>query len=249
MISMRPIILLTCSTMEFPSDARPGQIEADSTPIRRQGVLENYLRCAGLTGGAPLILPNTAPADAVDAAVKSADGLLLTGGGDVRAELYSLPDHPTMSHIDDLRDATEQAAIRHAMKLAKPILCICRGIQILNVALGGTLIQDIPSLPAPGAGKKRVNHQSDHPINIQAGTALCGMWGQRLDVNSSHHQALDKIAPTLKPVAWSDDGIVEAVEPADGYPLLAVQSHPERLAETQGRFLAVFKWLIDAARK
>jgi putative glutamine amidotransferase len=253
---MRPVILITCSAIapaekpihagEMSACALPkARLEADATVARREGILASYVQCVEMVGGAPLLLPNTAQAEAVSAAVKVAQGLLLTGGGDVAGELYSRPDHPSMGHIDAIRDRTETLAIAEALRLRRPILGICRGIQILNVALGGTLIQDIPSRPAGG-----IDHQADHAIRIETSSVLASLWpAAEMLVNSSHHQAVDTPAGELRVTARAPDGIVETLESVDGQDILAVQFHPERLGQRDEKFLAFFRWLVEKARK
>jgi putative glutamine amidotransferase len=260
---MRPIILLTCTRLTSdsrwpaPASARtdcqptelPAACEADTSIGTRNGLLMSYARSVVLAGGAPVLLPNVPDDDAIAAAIEAAGGLLLTGGGDVDGALYGRGNHPTMSNIDHDRDQTETIAIRLAMKHRLPILGICRGIQVMNVALGGTLIQDIPSTDGKSAAAE-VNHVADHAVRLTGGSELSSLWGATaMTVNSSHHQAADQIGSSLKPIAWAPDGVVEALESADGYPLLAVQCHPERLAHKSREFLAVFRWLVDRAGK
>ena len=235
---MRPLILLTCNTLSETQKV----CEADTTVARRHGLLVSYINSVVQAGGAPLLLPLTADADAVEAAVAAAAGLLLTGGGDVAASLYGMADHATMSGIDAHRDRTEQLAIAAARPKRLPILGICRGIQIVNVLAGGTLVQDIPSQASA------VNHQRPHPIRTKEGSLIARLWGANLEVNSTHHQAAGNVGDGLSPTAWASDGVIECLESADDYPLLAVQSHPERLSHCDARFLAVFQWLIAKAR-
>jgi putative glutamine amidotransferase len=264
---MRPVILLTCTEVTKdtgdPSRQRPHALcDADTSDCRRDGLLMSYVRSVAAAGGTPLLLPNVPDAAAVESAIGAAQGLLLTGGSDVAAELYHARPHATMSAPDHDRDRTEMLAIQAAMRLRRPILGICRGIQVLNVALGGTLIQDIPShlaaarpaaplstAEAPSA-KSPLGHGNNatHDIQVDAGSILAGLWGEgSCQVNSSHHQAIDRPAGELRVIARAADGIIEAAQSADSYPLLALQCHPERLAHKEPRFAAVFAWLIRAA--
>ena len=259
---MRPIVLLTCGGSAAPTDggsARGGAsgtpVPADFGPSGRAGVKIAYIRSVEAAGGAPLLLPNCPDAEAVAAAVEVADALLLTGGGDIHPQLYGQSAHPSVKRVDTVRDATEALAVRQAVRRGVPILGICRGIQVLNVALGGTLIQDIPShlvaAPASQAGAEAaaLNHSgTDHTVRVEGGSTLADIWPAcELLVNSRHHQAVDRLAGQLKASAWAPDGIVEGVESSDGSPLLAVQCHPEDLSAERQEFLAPFGWLVERA--
>jgi putative glutamine amidotransferase len=247
--------------------------DPDTSDCRRDGLLLSYARSVAAAGGAPVLLPNLPDPEIVEAAVRASAGLLLSGGVDVAADAYGCRPHATMDGPDRLRDATERLAIEAAMRLGRPILGICRGIQVLNVVLGGSLIQDIPSHKAAQAGEpeKPRHPQEDlgvapeitpgvtpvahggnvmHEIVIDGGSILHDLWRlTTLPVNSSHHQAVAEVAPSLKVIARAADGIVEAVQAADGYPMLAVQFHPERLAHKDEQCAALFRWLVAAARR
>ncbi len=224
----------------------------DTRRGQRCGLKVHYIRAVQRAGGAPVLLPNSPDPEHARAAAARADALVLTGGGDVDPALYGQAAHPATANVDADRDATEAAAIAEVMARGRPILAICRGIQMLNVALGGTLIQDIPtSLPAGLADAPcQVNHAgSDHPVRLQAGSLSARIWGGReATANRRHHQAVDDLAGALKATAWAPDGIIEAAESTDEYPLLALQCHPEDLWEDP-RFLAPFRWLVDQAAK
>ena len=209
-----------------------------------------YVREVERAGGTPLILPVTTDPATVERAIASLDGLLLTGGGDVDPVLLGEDPHPRVRLVDPERDATEVAAIRAAVREGAPILGICRGIQILNVALGGKLIQHIDE-GRPGAvchSQHSVVPGPSHPIDVVAGSLLAGLVGEgRHWVNSHHHQAVGELAPGLVATARASDGIVEAVESSEGKPILGVQFHPERTAEKDPESRAFFRWLVDRA--
>jgi len=280
---MKPVILLTCSgrrvDLAAPAvNSESCECKADIDGAGRWCLKSSYICAVEAAGGAPVLLPNSADQSNVRAAVAAAGGLLLTGGWDIDPSCYGRAAHASVKVTDPTRDATELAAIAEAMRLRKPILGICRGIQILNVALGGTLIQDIPScnagiLPAscdagfqpascnanfqPASDKTTrrrleacttINHAGrDHSISTQRGSVIASLWGESIIVNSRHHQAVERIADGLAATAWSDDGIVEAVQSADAYPLLAVQSHPEDIWPLRRELLAPFEWLVKNA--
>jgi putative glutamine amidotransferase len=191
-----------------------------------------YVRALDRAGLVPLALPTLLAPERAVAALEGMRGLVLTGGEDVEPARYGATPHPQLEDVDPTRDAAELALIAAARARRLPILAICRGIQILNVALGGTLYQDLGS-ERPGP----VNHSGDdsrHPVRIEPGSLLERTLGARAaTVNSRHHQAVRDLAPGLRAVAWAEDGLIEAAEPADaGAPwTLAVQWHPEDLTE------------------
>jgi putative glutamine amidotransferase len=167
------------------------------------------------------------------------DGLVLTGGEDVDPELYGQPRHERLSTVNRLRDDTEIALVRAAREARKPVLAICRGPQLLNVALGGTLIQDIASC-VPGAldhdaeGVHDVRNVRAHDVNIEPGSRVARAVGQtHIKVNSLHHQSVLDPAPGLRVTARAPDGIIEAVESDnDDWWALAVQWHPEEMNDS-----------------
>lgn len=156
----------------------------------------------------------------------SCDGLILCGGGDLESSLFGQENQG--SHPPDVaRDQAELELFRAFSQAGKPILGICRGMQVINVALGGDLIQD---LPAP----VRIFHSAGecdlvHPVRCLEGSFLHQLYGPLLPVNSLHHQAVDRLGKGLRAIAWSESGVVEALD-CPGQPILAVQFHPERMA-------------------
>jgi putative glutamine amidotransferase len=180
------------------------------------------------------------------------DGVLLGGGGDVDPARYGQAARPEANlEVDAERDATDFAVFERAWKESAPVLGICRGLQVVNVALGGTLVQDIPSdrpsevrHEAPAAEKTR----RDHSVRIADGSRLRAIAGAgELPVNSRHHQAIDAPAGALAVTATSPDGLVEAVEGVDGRWILAVQWHPENLIG-DGASERLFAEFVDAVR-
>jgi len=201
----------------------------------RVRVNEAYTSALASVGLIPLVLP---PVDAAmaTAALDDVAGLVLTGGEDVGAEHFGQAAHPAMGTPHPGRDEYELALARSASERRMPTLAICRGAQVVNVALGGTLIQDIPSLRPSAANHDLSARRAErvHALAIDQGTSLAHIVGDTaITVNSSHHQAVDKVAPPLRASATSPDGIVEALEPktADWW-MIAVQWHPEELTAT-----------------
>ncbi|MCS7005447.1 MAG: gamma-glutamyl-gamma-aminobutyrate hydrolase family protein [Cytophagales bacterium] len=173
--------------------------------------------------------------------LKNVSGILITGGNDINPDLYGCwYELPRCGKLDTSRDALELWLIRYALANGIPLLGICRGHQILNVALGGTLIVDIPTdMPTSNIrhGKKN-GHDAEHSLQIVQDTLLYKiLQSDSLTINSSHHQAVGKIAPSLKASAYAPDGIVEAIEPIEPQSfknfILGIQWHPERMKDTQ----------------
>jgi putative glutamine amidotransferase len=187
------------------------------------------LRSAGLL---PFVLPVLEPEDA-DAALEGVAGLVLTGGEDVDPGRYGAPPHPALGEVHPGRDGFETALVHAARARALPTLAICRGVQILNVALGGSLVQDIAT-----EWTNPIVHDGDwartarvHEVDVTPGSRLARALGtERPVVNSMHHQAVGTVASSLATVARAPDGIVEGVEwPADDWWMVGVQWHPEEL--------------------
>ena len=213
------------------------------TDAGRERVALNTAYVSALTraGLLPLVVPPLIdPADA-GAVVDATRGLVLTGGEDVDPTRYGAAPHPRLEETDHGRDALELELIRSARARHRPILAICRGIQVLNVALGGTLYQDLQS-ERPGP----IDHQDKtgcHAIRVAPDSLLHRtLRTAAATVNSRHHQAVRDLAPGLRATAWAEDGLVEAVE-WDAPWMLAVQWHPEDFTE-----MALFAGFAQAVR-
>jgi len=242
----RPLIGITVGCRHEPGGGGFGKRHVAGTPT-------TYTDAVVRAGGAPLLLPWTDEPDVIAAVAEAIDGLLLSGGGDLLADSYGARTHAAESHQDAVRDRLEFEAIRCAMGRNLPILGICRGVQTLNVALGGTLIQDIPD-QYPAADRHHTigdDHAPDHEIDIVPGSLLAEVVGAaRVLVNSRHHQAVGDVAPGLRINCRSRDGIIEGLESVDGTPVLAVQCHPESHWERFPAFPKLFGWFVsEAARR
>jgi putative glutamine amidotransferase len=193
----------------------------------RIGLPAGYIEAVRRAGGAPWLLP--AGETDLDAFLEVIDALILPGGGDVAPALYGGADHPEIYGVDAGRDESEIRLVRHAVESDLPLLCICRGAQVLNVALGGTLIEHLPDVvgeSTPHRGRPRGH--VPHPVDLVAGTRLEKLLGRPPAApSSSHHQAIRKVAPGLAVTAHAPDGTIEAVEMASHRFLIAVQWHPE----------------------
>jgi putative glutamine amidotransferase len=219
-----------------------------------------YIRAIAMAGGVPLLAPNLPQKNLARDMVAQANGIMLTGGDDLQPDLYdtNLPKHikAKAGGVDPTRDLFEFLLIEEALRQRKPLLAICRGPQVLNVALGGGLITDIPT-ERPGAMKHQIKgkaHKLAHTLEIEPDTLMHRIFRRAtLRINSAHHQAVGELAPMLRATAWTRDGIVEAVEliqkDAAGAPfLLGVQFHPERLIDEHPEFIRVFKAFVKACR-
>jgi len=188
-----------------------------------------YVRALTRAGLIPLLVPPVLEPDAACAALDRVQGLVLTGGEDVEPSRYRAVPHPKLGETDAVRDAVELALIAGAERRRLPILAICRGIQILNVALGGTLYQDLAS-ERGGGPIDHTDTAARHALRVEPHSLLHRTLGTAAaSVNSRHHQAIRELAPALRATAWAEDGVIEGVERRDGAAswTLAVQWHPE----------------------
>ncbi len=212
----------------------------------------DYLTSLERAGATPRVLD-----PAVDRAadiLDECDGVLLTGGADVDPARYGAEDrHPALK-LDSVRDAYEIVLAREALARDMPLLAICRGVQLLNVAAGGTLVQDIPT-HRPSAvvhGQRQPLTSTPHTVRILEGSALAGLLGpaaaQDVAVNSRHHQSVDRVAPGFVVSAVAPDGIVEGIERPGACFCVGVQWHPENFWET-GEFSSMFAGLVEAATR
>jgi putative glutamine amidotransferase len=203
--------------------------------LPRIRVNEAYTAALAEVGLVPMVLPPVSPSMAAASLVDVA-GLVLTGGEDIDPARFGQEKHPANGEPHAARDGYELALAHAAAERRIPTLAICRGAQIMNVALGGTLVQDIPSQHASSIdhapqGKRG---QRTHDVNIETDSRLARIVGTTsISTNSSHHQSIDQVGRGLRVVASSPDGIVEAVEPSDpAWWMVAVQWHPEELTAT-----------------
>jgi putative glutamine amidotransferase len=236
--SGRPVIGITGMALELG-----GRLTDLAHRDYSQAVLE--------AGGTPLLIPVVA----MDAGpvIQAIDGLLLTGGGDVEPSRSGEPTCPTTDGIDPARDTLEIAAVHQAIGDGVPVLGICRGCQVLNVGLGGSLVQDLAS--PTGLDHLVAEHRSEpvHVVEVVAGSRLDQALGlgpgdaRAVPVNSVHHQGIARVAPVLEPVGSAPDGLVEALA-HEVSPVLGVQWHPENLRDLWPH-QRLFQWLVDQGRR
>jgi putative glutamine amidotransferase len=245
-MKQKPVILIA------PNTARQGEEFADASI----SLSNRYTDALIAAGGLPQVLPATTNRSVLAESVQRCDGVLLTGGDDIdpRRYLKELPEELAnmVGPLEPERDEWEAALIAEVFQRRKPLLGICRGHQMLNVALGGTLLVDIAT-QVPGAlNHRQMDRKAEpvHEVKIAPDSLLARVTGkQTLGVNSTHHQAIGTVAGALRVVAQSSDGVIEAVElkePGRLPFLLTVQFHPERLIDSHPIFLQLFSSFVAA---
>ena len=216
---------------------------------------KDYVLSVLRAGALPLILPmipehHPGYGDFLDKALKAVDAVVFTGGPDLHPSHYHESILPECNEPVSERDAIDLALFERVMASGKPFLGICRGLQLCNVALGGSLYQDLPAQVNPGINHQQPGVLPAHEVTVEENSLLQQITGAgRLPVTSRHHQSIKALAPGLRISARSDDGIIEAVEFLDGRPALCVQWHPENLAQADARHQALFNWLVKTAAK
>ena len=243
-----PLILIT------PSTSKHGvEFEDNSMNLSNQ-----YCMAVAAAGGLPWVAPCLPSPPLVRESVARADGIMLTGGDDIQPGLYAKTLSPklrkTVSETDGGRDLFELLVIEEAFRQRKPLFAICRGHQIANVAFGGTLVVDIRSQLPSALDHQRLDRKNEvvHDVELTPGSLISKITGQtQLGVNSSHHQAVGELAEPFQATAHSSDGVIEALELADGAAkslpfFLAVQFHPERLFARHPEHLALFQSFVRA---
>ena len=207
-----------------------------------------YVQAVLRAGGLPLLLPS-ASIDPVTRWLEKIQGLVLIGGGDIDPARYGAASHETVYNLDADRDRCEFALARGALDRLMPLLAICRGMQVVNVVQGGTLYRHLPEVFGESVAHRRPPRETTrHPVKVEADAHIVqAMGAARVDIVSWHHQAVDRLGEGLRPVAWAEDGVIEAME-LDGNPnLLAVQWHPELSAAEDPRQQGLFDRLVALA--
>ncbi len=238
----RPLIGLT-TYRKTAAQTNPGALYA---------LMPSYVEAVVAAGGVPLLIPLGLDEAALRTLLARLDGLLLTGGGDIAGDHYASAHPDLIFDIDPDRDRVELFLAREAVSDDKPLLAICRGHQVLNVALGGSLYEDVLRLK-PTAIKHDYWGEYprtflSHEVTVDEGSRLARQLGQtRLRVNSLHHQGVRALAPGLVAVAHAPDGLVEGVEAPGRRYALGVQWHPENLIHVAPPMLSLFQGLVEAA--
>ena len=244
----KPLIGLTCNYLHEV----PCTIHACIGAERQQWQLiaEDYISVIRKAGGIPIILPNDSDMERTKEVAHHCDGILISGGNDVDPTLFGERISRYCGNLMPIRDTFDITLVRHIINdTQKPILGICRGIQIMNVAMGGTVYQDIPSEGFP-IHNIHVTERNipTHSIEIYEDTRLASLLGeQKVMVNSYHHQAIHELAPDFVVNATSEDGIIECISiPGERF-TLATQWHPEMMYDSE-LMARIFKAFIDACR-
>ena len=202
-----------------------------------------YVRAVERAGGRPLLVPPGSGSDGVDETLDALDGLLLSGGNDVDPESYGAEPHAETGGVHPERDRSELALLEGALARDMPVLAVCRGSQILNVARGGDLVQHLPEVVGDEKHREALGVFSDHGVRVDPESRLGALVGERAPVKSHHHQGFGRLGEGLRESAWADDGTLEGVEdPAKRF-ALGVLWHPE-----EGEDAALFQGLVAAAR-
>lgn len=230
---MRPVIGITT----YAQDAKWGvwHLPAALIPLAYVDAVEG-------AGGRAVLIP---PTDiGVEETLEALDGVVFSGGADVDPSRYGAEPHPETDTPQTRRDAGEMALLEAALERDMPVLAICRGFQLLNVARGGDLIQHLPEEVGHDVHKQVPGEFAVHPVEVREGTRLSAIVGERSNVTSHHHQALGRVGEGLVETAWAADGTLEAVEdPAQRF-TVGVQWHPEA-----GEDAALFEALVAEARE
>ncbi|MBA3427583.1 MAG: gamma-glutamyl-gamma-aminobutyrate hydrolase family protein [Actinobacteria bacterium] len=200
-----------------------------------------YVRAIERAGGRALIVPPAA--DGIDETLDALDGVLFSGGSDLDPVTYGQEPHPKTTGVRADRDAGELALLQAALARDMPVLAVCRGSQVLNVALGGDLVQHLPDVVGDEKHKHTPGVFADHDVAVESGSRLGGLLGERAPVKSHHHQGFGRLGEGLRTVAWAEDGTPEALESAERRFALGVLWHPE-----EGEDAALFRALVEEAR-
>ena len=230
---MRPVIGITA----YAEQARWGVWEAPAALIPL-----SYVSAVERAGGRPLLVPPSE--DGIEETLAVLDGLLFSGGADIDPDTYGAEAHPETNGVRPERDQAELALLEAALARDMPVLAVCRGSQVLNVALGGDLVQHLPEVVGHERHKHTPGVFADHDVEVLPGTKLRALVGDRAPVKSHHHQGYGRIGDGLREAARADDGTVEAIEDPERRFALGVLWHPEA-----GEDAALFEALVTEARR
>ncbi len=214
---------------------------------------QSYNKAVMAAGGVPLLIPHVEDIESLREIYEMLDGFMLPGGVDIHPRYYNEEPHPKLDPTDDGMDWVEVTLLRWALADDMPVFGICRGEQVLNVVMGGTLWQDLPSEYATvfdhrESFKRKIRDYLAHDVRVAPNSRLAAIAGAtRVWVNTSHHQAIKRVAPGLIATAWSPDDLVEAVESPDHFFVMAVQWHPEEMVKKHEWTLRLFQAFVEAA--
>ena len=218
------------------------------TGMERIYVNKDYVDAILKAGGIPLLLPPVDDAEIIRHHVRLCDGFILSGGGDINPMLYHEMPHPNLEEFHTALDRSQMLLTKEILQADKPLLAICRGIQLLNVVQGGTLWQDTSAIDPPVMLHSQYGPRGDafHTVDIKPDSILHSIFGSQLQVNSFHHQCLKKLGASLKIIATAPDGVIEAVEMSGHRFVAGIQWHPEMLLTASEQMLPLFRTFIQA---
>jgi gamma-glutamyl-gamma-aminobutyrate hydrolase PuuD len=212
----RPVVGIT--TYVTPAKWSYWELEAALVPV-------DYVRAVERAGGRPLLVPPSS--DGLEETLDALDGIIFSGGSDLDPALYGQEAHPETSGVIEERDRAELALLEAALVRDMPVLAVCRGTHVLNVALGGDLVQHLPDVVGDEKHKHTPGTFAEHDVRLKAGSAVGTLLGERAPVKSHHHQGLGRLGKGLAAVGWADDGTMEAVEDPARRFAVGVLWHPE----------------------
>lgn len=218
-----------------------------------QLLASDYIRSVEKAGGIPVLLPIVEDADSIWDFVKSLDGILFSGGADINPRLYGEEPIFGLGTVDTLRDDFEYKLLKRVLEETSiPVLGICRGFQLINIAYGGTLYQDMKSQRPEGMNHGLgiyPKHYPAHTVKIKEGTWLYEVFGEEIGTNSLHHQAAKDVGKGLKQVMYASDGLLEGVELEGDRFVVAVQWHPEMMVPADEKYLNYFTKFVEVCSK
>jgi len=247
----RAIIGLSTSEMREPTRI---YLDPHGDPPQQELALGlTYPEAIRRAGAVPVVIPPL-DVDSIEPLLDGLCGLCLSGGPDLHPSIYGAQPHPLLGPTEPHQDSFEVALVRAAEAREMPVLAICRGLQVLNVARGGTLVQDLPSERPSGVTQRQadVGWVATHDVRLQEGSLVADCLGEtEIRVNSFHHQAVDRLGSGLRIVGWADDDMVEAIEATDRRFTVAVQWHAESMVRSpeQQRLLSAFARAAGAAAR
>jgi putative glutamine amidotransferase len=202
----------------------------------------SYVRAVEQAGGRPLVVPPGE--DSIEETLSVLDGIVFSGGSDLDPNHYGAEPHPETKEVREGRDRAEMALLKAALERDMPMLAVCRGSQVLNVALGGDLVQHLPEILGHEGHRLLPGEWSDHDVRLDPESRVGDMLGERTPVKSHHHQGFGQIGEGLRETGWADDGTVEALEDPIRRFAVGVLWHPE-----EGEDMALFEGLVQEARR
>ena len=229
---MRPVIGITT----YVTDARFGDWEAESALVPSA-----YVNAIERAGGRPLLVPPSE--EGIDETLDALHGIVFSGGSDLDPETYGQDPHPETTGVAPERDRAELALLQGALARDLPVLAVCRGSQVMNVALGGDLVQHLPEVVGDEKHKHTAGEFADHDVDLEPGTRLAAVLGDRAPVKSHHHQGFGRLGEGLREAARAEDGTLEAIEDPERRFALGVLWHPEEAED-----LRLFEALVEEAR-